>query len=135
MSWSCASAWTPLTRASLARGLSSEPKSSVSPGSMSFRRNFPPFVTRNFLDKRRDLLTTFLMSMCPTGRCLGPQRNVLRQVGREEVPDLAFDLDVAGGLGRGDDGLGLREVVLVQVHDRLVDRQNFVPELRRRLVG
>src|SRR5262252_177808 len=43
----------PMPSASFARGLSSEPKSSVSPGSMSFRRNFLPSVTRNGFAKPR----------------------------------------------------------------------------------
>src|SRR5262249_1023781 len=42
-----ASASTPLASASFARGLSSELKSRVSPGSMSLRRNLFPFETRN----------------------------------------------------------------------------------------
>src|SRR5262247_2663575 len=62
MSCSSASAETPMASASLARGLSSDVKSSVSSGSISFRRNLPS-VTRKGLASLRAVLISFFISL------------------------------------------------------------------------
>src|SRR5215831_12467681 len=61
MSCNSASAWMPICSASLARGLSSDLRSPVSPGSTSFRRNLPPSVMRYGLERRLALLITRLV--------------------------------------------------------------------------
>src|SRR5215813_9364501 len=53
----------PMASACLDRGLSSEPYSSVSPGSMSLSRNFLPSVTRKGLESFADCLRIFLSFM------------------------------------------------------------------------
>src|SRR6266478_4154193 len=60
MSCSSQSTSTPWPRTSLERGLSSALNPSVSPGSASLSRNFPPFVTRNFPAILRACLMSFL---------------------------------------------------------------------------
>src|SRR6266850_3198186 len=63
MSWRWASASTPSASTSLERGLSSDPKSSVSPGSRPFRRKPCPCVTLNGFENAPDLLMSSLISM------------------------------------------------------------------------
>src|SRR6516225_5809553 len=61
MSCSSARSSTPSARASLDRGLSSAPKSRVSPGSTSLRRKPLPFSTRNgFAIARARLMSCFV---------------------------------------------------------------------------
>src|SRR5262245_10484281 len=61
MSWSWASASTPSARTSFERGLSSEPKSSVSAESKSFRRNPSPSVTLKGFASALDRLMSSLI--------------------------------------------------------------------------
>src|SRR5512145_1623173 len=60
MSCSSASASTPMASASLARGLSSDVKSSVSPGSMSFRRNRSSVTRKGLANLRAVLIRVFI---------------------------------------------------------------------------
>src|SRR5688572_14993675 len=65
MSWSSASASTPYANASLARALSSDCRSSVSPGSILLRRKRSPSVTLNGLAKATAFFTMSCVFIYP----------------------------------------------------------------------
>jgi hypothetical protein len=67
MSWSSARASIPDASISFERGLSSDPKSSVSLGSKSFSQNPSVSVTLNGFAKPRAFLMSSLVSIAPSG--------------------------------------------------------------------
>src|SRR5262245_20287796 len=81
MSWSSARSVMPVARASFARGLSSEENSSVSPGSMSFRRKLSS-VTRKGLASLRACLIRYFISFLFTRS----PRPVRRERGHRSCP-------------------------------------------------
>src|SRR5579862_8781832 len=97
----------PRASASLARGLSSDPSPRVSPGSISFNRNFLPLVTRKGLANLWDFLMTRCTFMIPPPKPL--QRLALRPEGEPAAK---------GNGARSLVGKERRGVVATFPHDR-----------------